>query len=70
MVAEPCVTPVTVPDALTEAVPAADVDHEPVGVALERADVLPVHIVVVPVIAAGATITETDAVVALPQPVV
>jgi hypothetical protein len=55
-------TPVTVPvvpDPATEAVPGAELVHEPPGVASPSAVVAPVHTVGVPVMAEGAALTVT-----------
>jgi hypothetical protein len=52
MVAVPVVTPVTTPVVPTEAVPEALLDQVPPPASV-RADVIPVHILVLPVMADG-----------------
>lgn len=67
MVSVPAVTPATVPvDEPTVATAGLLLLHEPPPVLLNKVEVDPTHVLVVPVIAGGFGLTETDAVAIQP----
>jgi hypothetical protein len=66
MLAVPAATPVTIPEASTEAVAVLEEDHEPPVVAHARVIVPPAHADPVPVMAAGIAYTLTIAVTVVP----
>ena len=70
MVADPAPTPVTVPDAFTEAIALLLVAQVPPAVASVKAVVEPIHTTAAPAIAAGVVITVMANTAALLQPVV